>query len=348
MRLPMTPDLPARDPHRTAPRGFRKHPKRSSPAVWALAAALAFGQAAPGLRAQDLQAGSDTVSADFEAERMLSSILRSAPGGIGVVVDRVIVQVNEYILQLTGYSREELIGRSARVFYPADEDYEYVGREKYRQISETGTGTVETRWITKDGRLLDVILSSTPLDASDLGAGVVFTVTDVTEKNSTARALRSRNRDFLIGMTIFLILQLILIAALARTSAVRHRTAEELRAKTEELDRYFSSSLDLMCIADTSGRFIRLNPEWEKVLGYPIPELEGRKFLDLVHPEDLPGTLDAISRLDAQEAVLNFTNRYLCRDGTYRWIERRSRPVGSTIYAAARDITDRMDTEARL
>lgn len=344
----MTPDIPARDPHRAAPRGLRKRPRRAFSAALVLAAALAFGQSAPGIRAQDLQAGSDTVSADFEAERMLSSILRSAPGGIGVVVDRVIVQVNEYILQLTGYSREELIGRSARVFYPTDEDYEYVGREKYRQISETGTGTVETRWITKDGRLLDVILSSTPLDASDLGAGVVFTVTDVTEKNSTARALRSRNRDFLIGMTIFLILQLILIAALARTSTVRHRTTEELRAKTEELDRYFSSSLDLLCIADTSGRFIRLNPEWEKVLGYPIPELEGRKFLDLVHPEDLPGTLDAISRLDAQEAVLNFTNRYLCRDGTYRWIEWRSRPVGSTIYAAARDITDRMDTEARL
>ncbi len=314
----------------------------------ALTTALAFGASAPELRAQELQAGPGGTAADFQAERMLSSILRSAPGGIGVVVDRVIVQVNDYILQLTGYSREELIGRSARVFYPADEDYEYVGREKYRQISETGTGTVETRWITKDGKLLEVILSSTPLDASDLGAGVVFTVTDVTEKNFTARTLRDRTRIFQAGAAILIVLQLGLIAALARTSRVRHRTAEELRAKTEELDRYFSSGLDLLCIADTSGRFIRLNPEWEKVLGYPIRELEGRNFLDFVHPEDRPGTLAAVSRLDAQETILNFTNRYLCKDGTYRWIEWRSRPAGSTIYAAARDITDRLDTEERL
>ena len=313
-----------------------------------LAAVLACGPAVPEIRAQVLQAVPGASASDFQAERLLSSILRSAPGGIGVVVDRVIVQVNDYILQLTGYSREELMGRSARVFYPTDEDYEYVGREKYRQISETGTGTVETRWITKDGKLLDVILSSTPLDASDLGEGVVFTVTDVTEKNRTARALRSRNRDFLLGMTIFLVLQLILIAALARTSSIRRRTAEELREKTEELDRYFSSSLDLLCIADTSGRFLRLNPEWEKVLGYPIRELEGRNFLDFVHPEDLPGTHEAVSKLDAQEPILNFTNRYLCKDGSYRWIEWRSRPVGSTIYAAARDITDRLDTEDRL
>ena len=70
----------------------------------------------------------------------------------------------------------------------------------------------------------------------------------------------------------------------------RKRAEQALQAKTEELDRYFTSSLDLLCIADTDGYFRRLNPAWETTLGYPIAELEGRQFLDFVHPDDLEAT----------------------------------------------------------
>jgi|GEM_PF-221046 PAS domain S-box-containing protein len=128
----------------------------------------------------------------------------------------------------------------------------------------------------------------------------------------------------------------------------RKQIEVELREKIEELDRYFTSSLDLLCIAGVEGKFIRLNPEWEKVLGYTITELEGRSFLDFVHPDDMAGTLAVMSKLGAQTTILNFENRYLCRDGSYRWIEWRSRPQGDLIYAAARDITDRKRAEAAL
>ena len=128
----------------------------------------------------------------------------------------------------------------------------------------------------------------------------------------------------------------------------RKLAEDALREKSEELDRYFSSSLDLLCIANTSGQFIRLNPEWEKVLGYALAELEGRSFLDLIHPDDMEATLTAIARLDAQEELRSFENRYRCKDGSYRWIEWRSRPLGSTIYAAARDITVRKTMETAL
>ncbi len=121
-----------------------------------------------------------------------------------------------------------------------------------------------------------------------------------------------------------------------------------LRAKTEELDRYFTASLDLLCIADTDGYFHRLNPEWEKTLGYALAELEGRRFLDLVHPDDLQATLAAMSQLENQDSVLNFENRYRCKDGSYRWIEWRSLPIGKLIYAAARDVTERKRAEEAL
>ncbi|MDI7268997.1 MAG: response regulator, partial [Myxococcota bacterium] len=118
--------------------------------------------------------------------------------------------------------------------------------------------------------------------------------------------------------------------------------------KTEEFDAYFNTALDLFCIADTDGFFRRLNKQWETTLGYPLGELEGRRFLDFVHPEDLEATLQAVGRLDAQQPVVRFVNRYRHKDGSYRWIEWRSAAHGKTIYAAARDITDRIRLEEGL
>ncbi len=123
---------------------------------------------------------------------------------------------------------------------------------------------------------------------------------------------------------------------------------EALRVKSEELDRYFTSSLDLLCIADTDGRFVRVNPEWGNILGYTPEELEGRVFLDFVHPEDLAATLAAINTLESQEEVRSFENRYLAKDGSYRWIEWRSKPRGKLIYAVARDMTTRKQAETAL
>jgi PAS domain S-box-containing protein len=117
------------------------------------------------------------------AEDELRSVFRAAPIGIGMVIDRVLKQVNKRMHEITGYSEEELIGQNARILYPNDEEYEYVGREKYEQISSHGIGTVETRWKHKDGRVFDVLLSSTPMDLDDLSKGVTFTALDISERN---------------------------------------------------------------------------------------------------------------------------------------------------------------------
>jgi diguanylate cyclase (GGDEF)-like protein/PAS domain S-box-containing protein len=131
--------------------------------------------------------------------------------------------------------------------------------------------------------------------------------------------------------------------------AERQRTEKIILEKTEELDRFFTTTIDLLCIADTDGNFYRLNREWENTLGYPLAELEGVRFLDFVHPEDLEATLGVLSRLKAQEATTHFENRYRCKDGTYRWLEwRSSKPYGNLVYAAARDITERKKAEESL
>jgi diguanylate cyclase (GGDEF)-like protein/PAS domain S-box-containing protein len=107
----------------------------------------------------------------------------------------------------------------------------------------------------------------------------------------------------------------------------------------DELEKFFSVNLDLLCIADMDGNFVRLNKQWEHVLGYTVDELQKQKFMDFVHPEDVEATLHALEGLRENEQVLDFVNRYGCKDGSYRYIEWRSQPHGDLIYSAARDIT---------
>lgn len=138
------------------------------------------------------------------------------------------------------------------------------------------------------------------------------------------------------------------IKGVTRDISVRRKAETALREKTEELSRYFSMALDLFCIANIDGYFLQLNKQWTATLGYSLTELEGKRFLDFVHRDDLDSTLQAIAQLGDQKEVLNFINRYRCKDGTYRWIEWRSSPCGNKIYAAARDITDRKNLEEEL
>ncbi len=117
-----------------------------------------------------------------ESEEHLSSIFRSAPIGIGSVVNRELKRVNSRLCQITGYDEGDLVGQSARILYPSNEDFEFVGREKYAQIRDHGTGTVETYWQRKDGTLIEVLLNSTPVDMRDHSKGVTFTALDITER----------------------------------------------------------------------------------------------------------------------------------------------------------------------
>jgi formate hydrogenlyase transcriptional activator len=108
----------------------------------------------------------------------------------------------------------------------------------------------------------------------------------------------------------------------------------------EELDQFFNISLDLLCIANTDGYFLRLNPPWEKILGYSRQELMAKRFLDFVHPDDLVETQEAVSALASQRQVVHFENRYRRRDGTYRWLQWAATPADNMIHAVARDVTE--------
>ncbi|MCG8617444.1 MAG: ATP-binding protein [Desulfobacterales bacterium] len=122
-------------------------------------------------------------------EAELSSFFRSVPAGIGITSDRIILQANKRLCEMTGYSHDELVGQSARILYPSDMEYLFVGKAKYGQISDKGTGSVETVWRTKAGKSINVLLSSTPLDPEDLSKGVTFCAYDMTEEKKARETI---------------------------------------------------------------------------------------------------------------------------------------------------------------
>jgi len=120
------------------------------------------------------------------------------------------------------------------------------------------------------------------------------------------------------------------------------RDITEIRRVEDRLKRFFALVPDLLCIASTDGRFLKVNSAWTVTLGFSEQEILDTPFIEFVHPDDRADTAAATSRQVAGEAVLNFTNRYRCKDGSYKWLEWRTTPVVnlSLIFATARDITE--------
>src|SRR5687768_10030937 len=111
----------------------------------------------------------------------------------------------------------------------------------------------------------------------------------------------------------------------------------------EELDRFFTLSLDLFCVATFDGHFIRVNPASQRILGYSEAELCAVPFMDFVHPDDRAATAAAVVQVGRGVHVIDFENRYRTRDGSYKWLEWAAAPFPQVglIYCTARDVTER-------
>jgi PAS domain S-box-containing protein len=251
-----------------------------------------------------------------KSEEKIQSIFRAAPTGIGLVSSkREFLQVNNRFCEMLGYTSDELIGKSSRTIYPSDEEFESVGKEKYKQIKKFGTGTVETKFIRKDGRIIDVLLSSTPIDPKNLSFGVTFTALDITD---------------------------------------RKKSEEALRESEERLKVLFENAPDAYYLIDLQGTFIDGNKVAEEITGYKKEELIGHSFLnlDLLSPYQLPKAVENLGKnamglsTGPDEYILKRKNDTLVP------IEIHTSPIrfkGETIVMGiARDITVRKRSEEAL
>jgi PAS domain S-box-containing protein len=135
-----------------------------------------------------------------------------------------------------------------------------------------------------------------------------------------------------------------------RDISERKRIEADRLKVTEERDRFFNLSIDMLAIANFEGYFIRVNPAWEVTLGFTPAEMMAQPYLNFVHPDDLEATISLAQGLNEGQAAISFENRYLCKDGSYRWLLWSAMPYGETnlVYAISHDITERKQAEAAI
>jgi diguanylate cyclase (GGDEF)-like protein/PAS domain S-box-containing protein len=124
------------------------------------------------------------------------------------------------------------------------------------------------------------------------------------------------------------------------------------KSKHLELERHrlFNLSLDMQSIIGFDISFKEVNAAWEQTLGWSKTELMQRSPMDLVHPDDRPSSLEIIHQLQQGKTVFGFENRYLCKDGSYKWLSWSVYPLvdQQTLYIVTRDITDRKRAEEEI
>lgn len=133
-----------------------------------------------------------------------------------------------------------------------------------------------------------------------------------------------------------------------KTRLHSERMGYELRSVRTELESFFSISPNLLGIADLHGVCQKLNPAWERAMGYPAGELEGRQCIEYFHPDDRQAASDALADIAAGKTVSDFVARFRHRDGSYRFLEWSAAGHDGLVYAAAHDITARREAERHL
>lgn len=287
----------------------------------------------------------DKKKSEVEVMKLSLAVNQSPVSVVITDLNGIIEYVNPAFCSSTGYSPEEVLGSNTRILKSGMND-EDIYKDLWSTIMR---GNVWQReWINKrkNGEYYWENISITPIyDEAGKIMNFLAIKQDISERKENEKQILDLNanlekriweRTSELGITN---------ASLIKEIDDRKKAEDELREKKTELENFFNVALDLLCIADTDGNFIKVNKSWENILGYRASALEGVKFLDFVHPDDLQPTLDEMAKLSEQNPVFSFTNRYRNLDGRYRYIEWRSTPVGKRIYAAARDVTERKRTE---
>jgi hypothetical protein len=141
---------------------------------------------------EDITQKKKAIDALVKSEERIQSIFKVAPIGIGVVSNRVFTQVNPRICEMTGYTNDELIGQSSKMLYLNNEHFMFDDEESFRENSLKGIESVETQWKRKDGVIIDVLISASPISQNELEKGITFTVMDITQRKSIERIMQAR------------------------------------------------------------------------------------------------------------------------------------------------------------
>jgi PAS domain S-box-containing protein len=234
---------------------------------------------------------------------------------------RMVESVTDYaIFQLTRDGRVATWNTGAERIkgYPANEIIGEHFSRFYRQVDvDSDKPMMALRTATDNGRFAEEGWRVRK-DGSEFYASVVIT------------PIRSRAGE-VIGFV-----------KVTRDITERKNAEESLRKANLELERFFSVSVDLLCIANAEGYFTRVSPSCTKILGWSQEEFCARPYYEFVHPDDVQATVSAVERYRTEgEEVLHFVVRNLHKDRSYRTLSWNSVPqMDGVMYAVARDITE--------
>jgi len=252
---------------------------------------------------------------------LLRGVLENASGLI-YAKDRSgrMLIANPPTLELIGKTWQEVEGRTdAEFLEDAAQGSAVMAND--RRIMDSGQPEVlEERVGSDDGRTRTWLSTKTPLrdDAGEI-IGLVGISQDITDRKLAEQKLLDLNET------------------------LEARVAE----RTRERDGAWNRSQDLLLVLDAAGTFKAVNPAWTAVLGWDRDELLGRNQLDLIHPDDHPGSRDALAHA-AAALLQQYENRYRHKNGTYRWISWSATPEGDRIYASGRHVTAEKEAEMAL
>jgi PAS domain S-box-containing protein len=136
----------------------------------------------------------------------------------------------------------------------------------------------------------------------------------------------------------------------ANRAAALEGSKRELETAVQENQVIMDNSLDVICTADTEGRFVTVSAACETLWGYTPAELAGKRYIDLVLPEDHPKTRQAAADMMTGQALIDFENRYIRKDGSlvYMMWSAYWSEADKTLFAVGRDIAARKHAEQEL
>ena len=124
--------------------------------------------------------------------------------------------------------------------------------------------------------------------------------------------------------------------------------AERVEERSQERDRVWELSQDLLIVSDVSGKILNVNPAWSATLGWSADDLIGKSGEWLVHPDDRERSFAELANLIAGRKTQHLENRILCKDGSYQWLSWFAVPDRGLIYSVGRNITSLKQAQEQL
>ncbi len=204
-----------------------------------------------------------------ESDARFSTLLRTAPIGMGIVINRTLIFVNDYLCRMVGYSQNELLEKNTRILYPNEEEYQHIERA-YVQITEQGRGVIESKFAKKDGSILHVMLNGMPIDQDDWSRGIIFTALDITPLKQSQKAVKE---------------------------------GENL------LHSLMNGIDESILLLDKQGKVLIINDEGARRNGVSPEEMQGRDVFSFMPPKLARGRRAQFERILEEQKPLRFTDQ---------------------------------------